>query len=216
MTYTEFIHNYIEQQEQGTPIYISEVANTVAEKYGIDRKKAAAATSVAVKRIIDSDVLADLRCYQKGIYYRTVATPFGELEINKETLIANRYINPERGYVAGLRLLYHLGLTTQIPTEYMIATNVAKECVRYDNRLGVVIRPPKTMINAENRAYLQTLDALDILDKAPVDAESPYALLGNHIRQNGLQYEKLLYYADKYYNQKTIIRLAHTASRKVE
>ena len=98
----------------------------------------------------------------------------------------------------------------------MIATNVAKECVRYDNRLGVVIRPPKTMINAENRAYLQTLDALDILDKAPVDAESPYALLGNHIRQNGLQYEKLLYYADKYYNQKTIIRLAHTASRKVE
>ena len=212
MTYIRYIHNYIEQQEQGAPIYISEVAKTVAEEFGIDRKKAGAVTSVAIKRIIDSCELADLRRYQKGIYYRTAVTPFGELGINREKLIADKYIYPDRGYVTGLRLLHLLGLTSQIPTEYMIATNIAKGGVRYDKRLGVAIRPPKTTISSDNKKYLQTLDALVLLDKGPVDVENPYVIMGKHIRQNGMQYEKLLCLADKYYSQETIIRLAHTLS----
>ncbi len=58
------------------------------------------------------------------------------------------------------------------------------------------------------------LDALDLLDKAPIDAQDPYMILADHIRKNKLQYETLLYYADRYYNRKTIIQLAHTASHK--
>ena len=61
---------------------------------------------------------------------------------------------------------------------------------------------------------LQVLDALDIMDNAPVDADNPYGILAEHIRQNGLSYETLLYYADKYYNRRTIINLAHTTSFK--
>ena len=57
---------------------------------------------------------------------------------------------------------------------------------------------------------------LDLLEKAPVDAENPYELLADHIRSNGLKYETLLYLADKYYNRKTILQLAHTAGRKEE
>ena len=216
MTYTEYVRNYLEQQEQGVPIYTDEIANAVAADYSIDKKKAAAATAVAIKRIMDKGELPDLRFYQKGVYYRTAVTPFGEIGINTEKLIANKYLLPDKGYETGLRLLHHMGLTTQMPTEHLLATNAAKDCVRYDNKLGVSICPPKAPVNSENKTYLQTLDALDLLDKAPIDVQNPYTIIANHIRKNGLQYETLLYYADRFYNRKTIIHLAHTASQKEE
>ena len=214
MTYTEYVTDYLERQAPGIPIYTDDIATALSIDYELDKKKAAAATSVAVKRVLEKGELSDLRCYQKGIYYRTVVTPFGEMGINREKLIADKYLLPDNGYETGLRLLHDMGLTTQMPAEYLLATNAAKDCVRYDRRLGVSICPPKTPVNAENKAYLQTLDALDLLDKAPVDAENPYTIFAEHIRQNGLKYETLLYYADRYYNRKTVIRLAHTASQK--
>ena len=216
MTYAEYVRNYLKHQEQGAPIYTDEIADAIAADYEIDKKKAAAATAVAIKRIMDKGELPDLRCYQKGVYYRTVVTPFGEIGISREKLIADKYLLPDNGYETGLRLLHHMGLTTQMPTEHLLATNVARDCVRFDSKLGVSICPPKAPVNAENKAYLQTLDALDLLDKAPVDAQNPYAILADHIHKNGLQYEILLYYADRFYNRKTIIRLAHTASQKEE
>ena len=216
MTYAEYVRNYLKHQEQGAPIYTDEIADAIAADYEIDKKNAAAATAVAIKRIMDKGELPDLRCYQKGVYYRTVVTPFGETGISREKLIADKYLLPDNGYETGLRLLHHMGLTTQMPTEHLLATNVARDCVRFDSKLGVSICPPKAPVNAENKAYLQTLDALDLLDKAPVDAQNPYAILADHIHKNGLQYEILLYYADRFYNRKTIIRLAHTASQKEE
>ena len=214
MTYTEYIRSFLERKDHGTPIYTDELAEAVSAEYGINKKKAAAAAAVAVKRIMDKGELPDLRSYQKGIYYRTADTPFGEMGIDREQLIADKYLLHDNGYETGLRLLHHMGLTTQMPTEHLLATNAAKDCIRYDSKLGVSICPPKAPVNAENKAYLQTLDAIDLLDKAPVDVQDPYTILADHIRQNGLQYETLLYYADRYYNRKTIIRLAHTASQK--
>lgn len=216
MTYTDYVRNYLGQQEQGSPIYTNQIADAMANKYGIDRKKAAAAAAVAVKRIMDKGMLPDLRCYQKGIYYRTAITPFGEMGINREKLIADKYLLHNSGYETGLRLLHHMGLTTQMPAERLLATNAARDCVRYDSKLDVSICPPKTPVNAQNKAYLQTLDALDLLDKSPVDAKDPYMIIAQYIEHNGLQYERLLYYADRFYNQKTVIRLAHTARRGEE
>ena len=214
MTYTEYVRNYFERRAQGTPIYTEAIAGAMATDFGINRKKAAAATAVAIKRIMDKGDLPDLRCYRKGIYYRTAVTPFGEMGINREKLIADKYLLPDKGYETGLRLLHLIGLTTQMPAEHLIATNAAKDCVRYDSRLGVSVCPPKVPVTAENKAYLQTLDVLDLLDKAPIDVKNPYTILADHIRRNGLQYESLLNYADRYYNRKTIIRLAHTASQR--
>ena len=214
MTYIECLQSYIQQQEPGDPIYTEQLAEAVVADFGITKKNAASATAVAMKRIMDGNKFPELRCYQKGIYYRTASTPFGEMGINKEKLIANKYLNPDKGYETGLRLLHHMGLTAQMPTERLLATNAVKGCVRYDARLDVSICPPRVPISADNKAYLQTLDALEWLDKAPVDAEAPYAILAAHISRNGLRYETLLYYADHYYSRKTIIQLAHTAGYK--
>lgn len=160
---------------------------------------------------MDGNIVPELRFYQKGIYFRTVVTPFGERGIDREKLIADKYLLPNKGYETGLALLHHMGLTTQMPKEQVIATNVARECARTDKKLGVVIRPPKVAVNADNRAYLQTLDALELMEKAPVDAEHPYEIIANYIRENDLLYEKLLFFADRYYSRNTIMQLAHTA-----
>ncbi|GFI59043.1 hypothetical protein IMSAG025_02510 [Muribaculaceae bacterium] len=105
-----------------------------------------------------------------------------------------------------------MGLTSQMPRERVLATNAAKDCMRTDRKLGVVIRPPKVPVTAENKEYLQILDALDLLEKAPVDEEHPYEIIADYIQKKGMKYKVLLAFADCYYNHNTVLRLAHTAS----
>ena len=58
--------------------------------------KAKAAASVAMKRIMERQTIPTLRQYQKGIYYLTEQTVFGETEINRDKLLAVKYMLPER------------------------------------------------------------------------------------------------------------------------
>ncbi|MBQ8767699.1 MAG: hypothetical protein IJZ16_12960 [Clostridia bacterium] len=198
--------------QTGQPIYTKDVAEKMALLFGMPLNKAVAATGVAFKRIMDKTIINNLRFYQKGIYYLTAYTPFGEVGINKECLIADKYLLPDIGYETGLSALYKIGLTTQLPNERCFVTNKAKNCVRTDEKLGVLIRPPKTTINEQNKMYLQLLDVLEFMDKAPVDVEQPYTVLANYIQRVKLEYKTLLSFADKYYNKKTVLQIAHIAS----
>ena len=211
MTYTEYVEKYVEQQPIAAPLFTAEISKEIERHFQLPPAKAAAATSVAIKRIMDRKTIPSLRFYQKGIYYKTAVTPFGEMGIDKEQLIARKYLNPDKGYDTGAGLLYRLGLTTQIPNERLIATNAARECVRRDEKLNVSICPPKTPITADNKPYFQMLDALEQMDHAPVHANEPYQLLAEHIRHLNLQYRVLLSLADQYYPQRTVLQLAHTA-----
>ena len=96
-----------------------------------------------------------------------------------------------------------------------IATNVAHGCIKYDDELDITICPPKTMVTAENKEYLRILDVLNQMDKIPYDAENPYDIIGNYIEKQNLFYRKLIAYADRFYNQRTLIRLGHVAGRKI-
>lgn len=213
-TYTTFVCEQMKKVPTGTPIYTGRISKSMAIAYDLNEKDAAAAVAVAVKRIMDGGIIPELRYYQKGVYYRTSITPFGETGINKEQLIADKYLLPDIGYETGLTILHYMGLTSQMPRERVLVTNVAKECMRTDKKLGVVIRPPKTPVTAENKDYLQLLDTLELLKKAPVDVEHPYEIIAEHIQRKGLQYKTLLAIADQYYNRNTILNLAHTASMK--
>lgn len=209
--YITFVSEYIENVPKGNPIYTGRIAGDMAEIYNITIKDASAATAVAVKRIMDGGLTPELRFYQKGIYYRTSATPFGETGINKERLIADKYLLPDIGYETGLTVLHHLGLTSQLPRERILATNAAKDCMRLDKKLGVVVKPPKTTVTAKNKDYLQILDALNLLEKAPVDEEHPYEIIAEHIQKKRLEYKTLLAIADQYYNRNTVLHVAHAA-----
>lgn len=212
MTYIEFVSHFLSDINIGMPIYTKQIANKMGKEYNISEKEAAAAVAVALKRIMDSNKIPELRLYQKGIYYKTKCTPFGEIGINKEQLIADKYIFPHIGYETGLTTMNRLGLTTQLSKERIIATNMAKDCMRTDKKLDVTIRPPKVEINAKNKKYLQLLDALELIDKAPIDEEEPYKIIAQYIKNENMGYGELLAYADSYYNKKTVLHLAHTAS----
>lgn len=209
--YMDFVCEVMKRQEIGKPIYISRISEYVVETYQIPQKKAAGAVSVACKRIMDGGLIPELRFYQKGIYYRAAVTPFGETGIDKEQLIADKYLVNDTGYDTGLSVLHRMGLTSQMPRERVLASNRASDCARLDARLGVVVRPPKVEINADNKQYLKLLDVLDILADAPVDVENPYAVIGEYIGRLELEYRKLLALANNYYNRNTVIQLAHVA-----
>ncbi len=214
--YIEFICELMTEQELGKPIYVSRMSECMAQTYHMPLKKAAGAVSVACKRIMDGRLIPELRFYQKGIYYRVTITPFGETCIDKEQLIEDKYLKDNIGYETGLSVLHRLGLTSQLPRERILATNRAGDCARIDHKLGVVVRPPKVEINAENKQYLKILDVLDILDDAPVDADNPYNIIGEYIERFRLEYLKLLAIANNYYSRNTVIQLAHVAGEVYE
>lgn len=54
---------------------------------------------------MDGKTIPALRFYQKGMYFKTAAAPFGEMEIDKGKLIAHKYLNPHQGYDTGAGLL---------------------------------------------------------------------------------------------------------------
>lgn len=216
MTYIEFVKEYIERQEYGDPIYTKDIAVSLAGRFGLEGRRAAAAVSVALKRLLDEDRIPGLRRYQKGIYYRTRQSAFGEIRIRKDKMIERKYLSPDQGYETGAGLFYRMGLTTQIPARRYIATNAVRAGIKNDDKLGVSVCPPKTKVTSENKGYLRVLDVLEQMDHIPYDAENPYDLISVYIDHSGLKYEKLLSYADRFYNQKTVLRIGHVARAKEE
>lgn len=210
-TYVNFVCTVIKKYENSAPIYSKNIAYLLADKYDLPQEKAAAATAVAIKRIIEKNEIPELRQYQNGIYYRATNTPFGERGINKEQLIADKYLLPDNGYEAAYTVLHRIGLTTQMPGKRVLVTNAAKDGTRSDNKLGVTIRPPKIEITKENKLYLQLLDVLELMDRAPIDEENPYLLLAKYVHQQNLQYELLLAIAAECYTRNTILLLGDIA-----
>lgn len=214
MTYTEYLENRIKKYSYGEPIFTRNLAKDMAEEFSLPLKNSAAAVAVALKRIIENGNIAGLTCFKKGVYYISKETLFGKTNINKEEIIKEKYLNNENGYETGYALLYNMGLTTQIPANRVFATNKAKDCIRKDKDLNIQVCKPKTNINKNNIKYLQTLDAIELIDKAPIDTKNPYTLIANYIDNNKLDYKILLSIAGKHYNKKTLVNLAHVASER--
>lgn len=211
MAYPEFIINYIKHQKIGEPIYSAKIAEQLANNFNIELTKANLAVAVVLKRLLAKNNKLNLRFYQNGIYYLTKRTSFGDFNINNEALIFNKYLANNKGYETGLNFMYRLGLTTQIPRNREFVTNVARNGTRYDKKLDVRIRPPKTKINDKNILYFQLLDIVDCFNKAPLDVNNPYKIIADYIVKKRLAYNVLLAYADEYYGKSAILNLAHIA-----
>lgn len=211
LSYTEYIEDMVKKVNTGDPIYSDDIAEAIKIEYGITKKEAAANTAVSLKRLMDRRTIPELRNYQKGIYFRTAVTPFGETGINKDKLISDRYLSNDNGYYGGYRLLHQMGLTNQMPNNLMVVTNKAGKNSRKDSKLEIIIMPPHTHITADNKEYLKILDILDLLQKAPVDVKEPYKILAAYIKKMELDYKKLLAYASQYYHHNTLSHLAKVA-----
>ena len=178
-TYVEFVCEEVSKEKIGIPIYSNQMAAKIENTFNLEPKAAASATAVAFKRILDGKAMADLRTYQKGIYYRTVATAFGEMGINKEQLIADKYLLPDIGYETGPAILHRMGLTSQMPRERLLATNIAKNCVRADKKLGVM---------EEKEIQIPTYKVVSVFDLSQTEGK-PLPTLANNLTGNVQQYE---------------------------
>ncbi len=212
--YISFIQDLILEKEIRKPIYISYLINCVTKEYDLTLEKATAAVSVALKRIMDANAIPELRFYKKGIYYRSVSTPFGDVGIDKEQLIKDKYLYDDNGYEGGLNLLNKLGLTTQMSNKRVLVTNKADNHFDADKELDVVVHSPKTVINKENKRYLMVLDILEQINDAPIDIEDPYRLIRDYINQLGLDYSKLFVLANNYYDKDTVTQLENIVEVK--
>lgn len=212
--YISFIQDLILEKEIRKPIYISYLINCVTKEYDLTLEKATAAVSVALKRIMDANAIPELRFYKKGIYYRSVSTPFGDVGIDKEQLIKDKYLYDDNSYEGGLNLLNKLGLTTQMPNKRVLVTNKADNHFDADKELDVVVHSPKTVINKENKRYLMVLDILEQINDAPIDIEDPYRLIRDYINQLGLDYSKLFVLANNYYDKDTVTQLENIVEVK--
>ena len=205
--YINFIKDLILEMGIRKPIYLSDLINFVSKEYDLTLEKATVVVSTALKSIMDTNAIPELRFYQKGIYYRSVSTPFGDVGIDKEQLIQDKYLYDDNGYEGGLNLLYKLGLTTQIPNKRALVTNKTDNHLDTDKELDIVLCPPKIVVNKENKQYLMALDILEKIDDAPIDVEDPYRIIRSYINQLGLDYSKLFVIANNYYDKDTIRQL---------
>lgn len=211
--YIDFLITVIKTYQIADPILMKDLSEQMARAYPLAPDKAKAAAAVALKRIMERKAIPNLRQYQKGIYYLIEETVFGETDINREKLLALKYMLPDDGYETGMLMLHKIGLTTLMPNERQIATNKAINNTRRDDSLGVTLKKPRTRINAENKKYLQFLDILALYNIAPVDAEDPYKVLGNLVQKYDLKYDGLLRLANRYYNDKVILEVAEVADK---
>ena len=60
-TYIDFTCDILKEVKVGVPIYTSQVADRLGTTYQLDSKEAAAATAVAIKRIMDGAIIPELR-----------------------------------------------------------------------------------------------------------------------------------------------------------
>lgn len=211
MTQIEFIRQEIEKYRPREPIYTAVLAAALAKQFQMPERKAALATAVVVKRLLGRGVIPSLRFYQKGIYYKTKRTAFGEMGISMDALIFDKYLAGDNGYETGAALLHQIGLTTQIPGQVVIATNKRTDGLREDKKLGVFVRPAKTTVTKENKRYLQILDVLELFDRVPIDAAEPFRIVSAYIAKLGLEYKVLLDFAGRFYTKDVVFKLARVA-----
>lgn len=207
MTLIERIGEYVDEIAPGQPILAGDIYTHVA-KAGFTQRDV---FNEYLTRYLDTH--PDFLRYRRGIYYKTVQTPFGRTGIGIAALVERIYVkdNGERfGYETGPSLMHKLGLTTMMPG----ATYIATERMRYKilgQNDGYILVKPVTEVTQDNYRYLQLLDILDNRYEVEFDVADENAILRAFIDDHKLDFERLVYYATKYRNKRVLARLAKLA-----
>ena len=120
-----------------------------------------------MKKLVDD---GKVRRYENGVYYLPKASILNlDLGLNPETVLEYKYLiedGKECGYMTGLMVFNQLGLTSQVPMVYEIATNKATNNYR-ETTVGksrLIIKKPRTTVTKDNYKVLQFLDLLKDVD----------------------------------------------------
>ncbi len=202
--YKNLILNYIEKQEANQPILTSKITQYIAKKTGLNEADIKKAVNVNMARLEkDGHIIRA----EKGVYCKKIKTAFGYYIPDKETLFCKQLLYSEDeviGYETGLSVLNRIGLISQMPKRKCIATNLYTKRVPSD--IQVEIRRPSIYINRANFRYLQILDAIRDMQKAPVDAPKPEELIRETVKKLELNKDNLILMARKHYKPEVLAK----------
>lgn len=200
MTVMQYIDEFVRKAELRVPLYTNEIYEYVKTKLPDTDK---ATFNMTLQRFEKRN--PDFVRYQKGVYYKTVHTPFGVAGIDTTELIKRTYlVNGDEviGYESGPSYMNKIGLTTQMPNMTYIVTTRTRYTTE-DKKDGIYLIKPVIQINRDNYRYLQLLDMLDNKMKVKIEADNYQDILRKQIGTFGLSFERLIGYA-KYYNNNNV------------
>ena len=205
MNILECIDEYVKGVQLGRPIFTEDIYGYVAQRFpGVQRD--VVNTNIARYARINENFVR----HQKGIYYVAKNTPFGRSGIRYSELLKRKYlVDGDRiiGYETGPSYMNKMGLTTQMSADIFLATDRVKGA---DER-GIVIVKPVMRINNDNYRYLQFLDMLDNRMKVKIEADNYRDILREYIDVHNLDFERLMYYARYYKNNRIYSGIAELA-----
>lgn len=208
MTIMNYIREYINGIDYRVPFYTNDIYEYVARRIPNAQKDV---VNAYIARYIKN--CTDIVRYQKGIYYKTIKTPFGQVGISYPELIKRAYITEGEkvfGYETGPSFMNKIGLTTQMPNFTYIATEKNRVKVVGDNERLQLIKPV-TNVTKNNFRYLQFLDIIDNPMNVKIEAENSNQILREYIDKYKLGFEHLLYYVNYYKNDKIYAKIAGLA-----
>ena len=166
----QYIDEFVRKAELRVPLYTNEIYEYVKTKLPDTDK---ATFNMTLQRYEKRN--PDFVRYQKGVYYKTVHTPFGVAGIDTTELIKRTYlVNGDEviGYESGPSYMNKIGLTTQMPNMTYIVTTRTRYTTE-DKKDGIYLIKPYQEI------------------------------LRKQIGTFGLSFERLIGYA-KYYNNNNV------------
>ena len=203
--YGKHIQDMILNWPADKPITTVSVAVDLVNAFGIEIKDAKKVTNVNVKRLADKGKLIRI---QKGIYGNVKDTQFGKLTPSSDDIMATMFLRSDDsrtiGYLVGPTLLNTVGLCTWLPKERHIATNSFRRKMPDDTHIRIY--RPTIPVDDDNAPYLQAIEVFNAMEKFPIDAERPGDILREMLRRNNIDNERLIWYARKYYDHRTLLR----------
>lgn len=156
------------------------------------------AAAKAIERLIKKGLINRA---STGLFYKPRKTVFGELRPKEEELLKSYLFegNKRIAYITGTALYNKLGLTTQIPKSYKVASWNKRITTQIGN---IQIKPVKsyTDVNNDNFYLLEWLDVLKDFKTIPdIDRDMAIAFILNKINQfEENDKERMIRFALKY------------------
>ena len=211
MSICKLVLECIEQYPKNEPIFIEDIKKYIIqenENNKENKENISKNINVILNRLKKEGII---KAEYKGVYYKPIINMFGEMGLDHGKLIKLKYLKDRqgntKGYIVGAKLYNKLGLTTQVPNVTEIVTNECKYHKQYDERLRVYINKPKIKITNENYIYLQFIDILSNKENINIEVENANEIIYEIIKENKLDFEKIIKYARETDNKKVLDKL---------
>ncbi|MDR2396014.1 MAG: DUF6088 family protein [Endomicrobium sp.] len=187
MTYTDIVEDYIAKIDANTPIFLRDVKEVVSGN----------AKMIMTRMMRNGQLVRKGR----GIYCKPKQTIWGTSCLGNDEIIKIKYLQDAngniQGYITGCKLFNRLGLTTQVPRNTEIVTNVCKGKNKRLTEYGVIIKHPKIEVDTNNYLYQQLLDVIENKENIQVEVDNPARAIYGYFTTNSLDFAMLYTIAKK-------------------